>query len=70
MPVIFFEGPKLPLEKKAEMIKGFTEVANGVLPRIPKEAFVVILKENHIDNVGVGGELLSVMKKRHREEAG
>jgi phenylpyruvate tautomerase PptA (4-oxalocrotonate tautomerase family) len=34
------------------------------MPHLPKEAFVVILKENSDENVGVGGEMLDVLKKK------
>jgi 4-oxalocrotonate tautomerase len=64
MPIITLEGPQLDREKKEEIIKGFTEVANKAMPHIPKEAFVVILKENSDENVGVGGEVLDVLKKK------
>ncbi|MFH1784004.1 MAG: 4-oxalocrotonate tautomerase DmpI [bacterium] len=63
MPTIILEGPALDKEKKKEVVKGFTEVAQKAMPYIPKEAFVVLLKENGAENVGVGGELLSEMKK-------
>lgn len=64
MPVITLERPPLDREKKEELIKGFTEVAGKVMPHIPIEAFVVILKKNSDENVGVGGEVLDVLKKR------
>ncbi len=64
MPIITLEGPKLSKDKKEEIVKGFTDVAGSVMPYIPREAFVVILKENAEENVGVGGELLSELNKK------
>lgn len=64
MPIITLEGPKLNKDKKEEIVKGFTDVASSVMPYIPREAFVVILKENAEENVGVGGELLSELNKK------
>lgn len=62
MPIITLEGPKLDKAKKDEIVKGFTDVAAKVMPDIPRQAFVVLLKENARENVGVGGRLLSDMK--------
>lgn len=58
MPTIFFYGPKLEKEKKKEMIKRFTEAASEATG-IPKQGFVVYLREASKEDVGVGGELLS-----------
>lgn len=57
MPNIFFEGPQLTLDQKRELARGFTEVASRVTG-IPAQAFVVTLKENAPENVGIGGQLL------------
>ena len=40
------------------MAKEFTESAARIL-NMPEEAFYVFLKENSLENVGVGGKLLS-----------
>ncbi|PUU89216.1 MULTISPECIES: 4-oxalocrotonate tautomerase DmpI [Halanaerobium] len=61
MPHIVFDGPELSKEKKKELIKNFTDTASKVT-NIPKEAFVVMIKENDLENIGVGGELLSEKK--------
>ena len=58
MPVINFEGPKLPKEKKAELVKILVEESSKIL-NIPKEAFVTVIKENEFDNIGNGTQLLS-----------
>jgi len=63
MPTITLEGPALTREQKKELIKGFTEVAVKAMPNIPNQAFVVIIKENPNDNVGVGGKMVSDIHK-------
>jgi len=61
MPHIVFDGPELSKEKKKKLIKNFTNTASKVT-NIPREAFVVMIKENDLENIGVGGELLSEKK--------
>lgn len=58
MPQIVFEGPCLEKGQKAKLVKEFTDTAAEVTG-IPKQAFVVLIKENTPENVGVGGELLA-----------
>ena len=57
MPVIIFEGPPLGRDRKAEMVRSFTDAAHRATG-IPREAIIVLLHTNEKDNVGVGGELL------------
>ena len=45
MPVITLDGPFLSLEKKEKIVKEFTELASEIT-NIPKEAFVIFIKEN------------------------
>ncbi len=64
MPVIKLDGPKLSKEQKAELIKEFTASASKIT-NIPADKFTVYIKENEMDNIGVGGEMLSeIMKNR------
>ena len=63
MPTIRFDGPHLSKEQKAELVRDFTEAAAKVTG-IRKEAFVVMIRENDPENVGVGGELLVERLKR------
>jgi len=64
MPVIVFEGGKMDLDKKKELISRFTQAA-AEITGIATQSFVVYIKENDLDNVGVGGEVLSeVLAKR------
>lgn len=64
MPVIHFHGPKLPKEKKAELAEKITNAASETLPHIPKQAFVVVMHENELDNFATGGVLVSDQHKK------
>lgn len=57
MPCITIDGPRLDVAKKRELVRDVTEIAVKVYG-MPKEAMVVILKENLPENVGIGGDLL------------
>ncbi len=57
MPVITFEAATLEKEQKRALVKGFTEVAAKVTG-LPEAGFYVFLKENSLENVGVGGQLI------------
>jgi len=61
MPVITLEAGKLNKEQKSQLVKEFTETASKVM-NVPEQAFIVLVKENEIDNIGVGGQLLSERK--------
>jgi 4-oxalocrotonate tautomerase len=52
-------------EQKARLIKGATELLKDVLGKDPKTTYVVI-DEVDTDNWGVGGEQITVMRKRQR----
>lgn len=58
MPHIVFDGPKLTKEQKKDIIASFTKTASKIT-NISEQAFVVMIKENDLENVGVGGKLLS-----------
>lgn len=49
-------------EKKAELIRGVTELLRDVLGKNPATT-VVIIEEVSTDNWGVGGETVTVRKK-------
>jgi 4-oxalocrotonate tautomerase len=57
MPVITLEAGRMDKNQKDNLIAEFTRVASDIL-KIPQDAFVVYLKENQHDNVGVGGKSL------------
>lgn len=58
MPIIQFDGPVLSRDKKAELVAELTRTAHEVL-NIPSRAFTVVIRENNLGNIGVGGKLLS-----------
>jgi 4-oxalocrotonate tautomerase len=58
MPVITVEGGKIDVEKKRQLVKKLTDVASEVYA-LPKEAIIVLVKENSMENVGSGGILIS-----------
>lgn len=61
MPVITLEAGNMTKEKKAELAQKLTRTAADVLG-LPKEAFIVFMKENSFDNIASGGVLLSDRK--------
>ncbi|GFP76471.1 4-oxalocrotonate tautomerase DmpI [Clostridium fungisolvens] len=58
MPVITLEAGKLNKEQKSQLVKEFTDAASKIM-NVPEQAFIVLIKENEAENIGVGGELLS-----------
>lgn len=58
MPLIIFEGPKMDVAKKRELVRSFAEATERVTG-INKEHVTVVIHQNEHDNIGVGGELLS-----------
>ena len=61
MPTFFFYGPKLDKEKKEEMVKAITEAASKATG-LPEQAFTIYLREAELENVSVGGKLLTENK--------
>jgi len=65
MPVIIVEGGKIDdPEKKRKLISKLTDAACEAYGTIPKQAFVVIIKENSAENIGSGGECLADRMKK------
>ena len=62
MPIIQFDGPALSKEKKAELAAKLTLASKEVLG-LPEEAFLVVMRENSLDNIASGGVLLSEKHK-------
>lgn len=58
MPVITMEAATLTKDQKQQLVQELTESAARITG-VPKEAFIVLVKENPMDNIGVGGKLLS-----------
>lgn len=58
MPVITLEAGTLNKEQKSQLVKEFTNTASKIM-NVPEQAFIVLLRENNADNIGVGGMLFS-----------
>lgn len=69
MPVITVEAASLDMEQKRRLASELTSVAASIL-RMPEETIYVFLKENPLENIGVGGRLLSEMKKSASPDKG
>ena len=54
-------------EQKAELIRGTTELLVRVLNKNPATTFVVI-EEVDTDNWGIGGETVTTLRRRAREQ--
>ena len=50
-------------EKKAELIKGVTDLLRNVLGKNPQTT-VVVIDEVQTDNWGIGGETVTIRRKR------
>ena len=58
MPNVTIEGPKIEeVEVKRELVKEITDALEKAY-KIPREAYVIVIKENAPENVGVGGKLI------------
>ena len=58
MPAIIMELAPLEKEKKAILVKEVTGSVSKITG-LPPQAIFVFIKENSLDNIGVGGRLLS-----------
>lgn len=61
MPVITLESGKLSKEQKSKLAKELTKSASEIM-NVPESAFIVLLKENDLENIGLGGQLLADKK--------
>jgi len=57
MPVVTIDGGPLEVEKKRQLCCDITEALSNAYG-LPKSAYVVLIRENTAENVGVAGELL------------
>ena len=58
MPNVTIEGPRIEdVEIKRTLVKDITDALEKAY-KIPREAYVVVIKENAPENVGVGGTLI------------
>ncbi|MDE5879277.1 MAG: tautomerase family protein [Desulfovibrio sp.] len=58
MPAIIMELAPLEKEKKAQLVREVTE-STSRLTGLPPEAIFIFIKENSLENIGVGGKLLA-----------
>ncbi|MDR2452877.1 MAG: tautomerase family protein [Candidatus Accumulibacter sp.] len=58
MPVIILEMAPLTTDQKRSLAAEMTECAARITG-LPKEGFYVFIKENGLENVGVGGRLIA-----------
>lgn len=61
MPVITLDVAPLGEDKKVKLVKELTETAAKHIG-LPEEAFYVFIREYPLDDIGVGGQLLSKKK--------
>ncbi len=63
MPSATIEGPKIEdVQTKRTLVKKVTDALENAY-KLPRHVFVVIIKENPPENVGIGGELILDKKK-------
>ena len=66
MPTATCDGPPVQdLEKKRALVGEITDALERYYG-FPREAYVVVIKENPNENVGVGGELIADRIARRR----
>ena len=59
MPNVVIDGPKInDLEVKRQLIKEITDALEKAY-KIPRNAYIIVIRENSPENVGVGGKLLT-----------
>jgi len=64
MPNASIDGPPIKdLEVKRILVKEVTDAMEKAY-KIPRQAYVVVIKENLPENVGVGGELIIDREKK------
>lgn len=64
MPYITVESGLMTVEQKEELIKRLTEVS-AEITNIPKEFFMVTIKELPDSNIGIGGKSIDKIKKEY-----
>lgn len=62
MPVITVDCAEMNKETKAALIRELTAKASEVT-KISPQAFTIIIHENGPDNIGVGGTVLTELRK-------
>lgn len=67
MPYITVEGGQLTTEQKDELIKRLTEVSAEIM-KVPKDFFMITIKELPDENIGIGGETIDKVKKEYMKK--
>ncbi len=68
MPSVTIEGPKIDnLEIKRVLMKEITDALEKAYS-LPKQTYIVLIKENLPENVSVGGQLISEKTNGCQEE--
>ena len=58
MPTCVLEGPKIDdVEIKRILVREITDALEKAY-KLPRDAYIVLIKENKAENVGVGGTLI------------
>ena len=64
MPYTQIDGPAIQdIETKRILVKEITDALEKAY-KLPRETYVVIVREDHPENVGVGGELIIDREKK------
>lgn len=58
MPLITIELPKTSHENKSKLVKQLAESTSQILD-VPLESIMTIIKENELENIGAGSNLMS-----------
>jgi len=68
MPSVTIEGPKIDnLEIKRVLMKEITDALEKAYS-LPRQTYIVLIKENLPENVSVGGQLISEKTNSCQEE--
>ena len=63
MPLVIIDGPTIEnIDDKRVLVKDITDVLEKTY-KLPREAYIVLIKENPPENVGSGGVLVLDKKK-------
>lgn len=58
MPNITIDGPKIEnIERKRRLVKEITDALENAY-KLPRQAYIVVIKENQPENVAIGGTLI------------
>lgn len=66
MPLISLESGPLTKEQKNELVEKMTQLASEIT-HIPKEFFMVTIKELPDTNIGIGGKTIDIIKSEYKK---